>query len=586
MKTIICDFKRSSLGVIGEENEHNAIELLFNLPKDFEAADYVHVEFDTMDGDPFARDTFEFNKEEMTLRGRLDQKVMKAGELKIQLVGYAIDEEGTIDEIAKSPVIKAIVGNSVNGIITEGDADPSMIEILKAKLDKLLEEGINIEGGGALPVAYINDKGELCFELGSGITDAYINQQGELEIKVETEEGEKPLVLGKVKGRTPEFRLIDKILEIKYDDENTWSTLVDFSTIASSFDLRLNEETYFLEVKREVDGEWEVMVNLSALKLAHEHSNKDILDTITEDMLIGGIKSVSALPTVANEGDVVYYCPQPNRLTAADSGHKVYFNNAWVNDCPVLESRTLNRYILKKTENTACTLKFDKDEKEASITLSDVLGWNTIKNEFKLIEGVYSFASAESSGIVSDSRNRRYVPAQLESATLPEFDAFELASEEAPEYVYFYVLPRFYRYTNGEWVELPYSEPELSNEIDCELTDTTLTYGILPNILYRFGEVDRLNLDLLLPEDNKVDEYQFSFISGETATVLTLPDDVVWAGGKALEAVPNAQYTVTVLNGVASFETTAKDDIWTAIDEIRGGIDEIEAMIDESEVLE
>jgi hypothetical protein len=72
MKTIICDFKRSSLGVIGEENEHNAIELLFNLPKDFEAADYIHVEFDTMNGDPFARDTFEFNKEEMTLRGRLD----------------------------------------------------------------------------------------------------------------------------------------------------------------------------------------------------------------------------------------------------------------------------------------------------------------------------------------------------------------------------------------------------------------------------------------------------------------------------------------------------------------------------------
>lgn len=279
MKTIICDFKRSSLGVIGEENEHNAIELLFNLPKDFEAADYIHVEFDTMDGDPFARDTFEFNKEEMTLRGRLDQKVMKAGELKIQLVGYTTDEDGTINEIAKSPVIKAIVGNSVNGIITEGDADPSMIEILKAKLDKLLEEG-----GGALPVAYINDKGELCFELGSGINDARINNKGELELVIETENGDKTIILGKIKGRTPEFRLTEKILEIKYDDENTWSTLVDFSTIASSFDLRLNEETYFLEAQREVGGEWEPMADLSALKLAHDHSNKEILDKITSSV--------------------------------------------------------------------------------------------------------------------------------------------------------------------------------------------------------------------------------------------------------------------------------------------------------------
>lgn len=136
----------------------------------------------------------------------------------------------------------------------------------------------------SLPVAYINDDGELIFELGKGITDAYINQQGELEIKVETEEGEKPLVLGKVKGRTPEFRLTEKILEIKYDDETVWSTLVDFSTIASSFDLRLNEETYFLEAQREVDGEWEEMVDLSALKLAHEHSNKDVLDKITSSV--------------------------------------------------------------------------------------------------------------------------------------------------------------------------------------------------------------------------------------------------------------------------------------------------------------
>ena len=90
--------------------------------------------------------------------------------------------------------------------------------------------------------------------------------------------------LGKVKGRTPEFRLTEKILEIKYDDETVWSTLVDFSTIASSFDLRLNEETYFLEAQREVDGEWEEMVDLSALKLEHEHSNKDVLDKITSSV--------------------------------------------------------------------------------------------------------------------------------------------------------------------------------------------------------------------------------------------------------------------------------------------------------------
>lgn len=86
---------------------------------------------------------------------------------------------------------------------------------------------------GALPVAYINDEGELCFELGSGINDAYINDKGELELVIETENGDKTANLGKIKGRTPELRLTEKILEIKYDDETEWNTLVDFSTITS-----------------------------------------------------------------------------------------------------------------------------------------------------------------------------------------------------------------------------------------------------------------------------------------------------------------------------------------------------------------
>ena len=149
-------------------------------------------------------------------------------------------------------------------------------------LDNLTEDMLG--GGTSLPVAYINDDGELILEISGDIKDANINNDGELELKLETENGDKAIVLGKVKGRTPEFRLTEKILEIKYDDENTWSTLVDFSTIASTFDLRLNEETYFLEAQREVDGEWEPMVDLSALKLAHEHSNKDILDKLTDEL--------------------------------------------------------------------------------------------------------------------------------------------------------------------------------------------------------------------------------------------------------------------------------------------------------------
>lgn len=89
------------------------------------------------------------------------------------------------------------------------------------------------DGGTSLPVAYINDGGELILEISDDIKDADINSNGELELTLETEGGEKAIVLGKVKGRTPEFRLTEKILEIKYDDETEWRVLIDFSNMAS-----------------------------------------------------------------------------------------------------------------------------------------------------------------------------------------------------------------------------------------------------------------------------------------------------------------------------------------------------------------
>jgi len=106
---------------------------------------------------------------------------MKAGELKIQLVGYATDKDGTINEIAKSPIVKAIVNNSINGIIKEGNANLSTIEVLKAKVDKLLEEGVDT--WDPLSVAYINDEGELVFELGAGLKDVFFNENEELVIE-------------------------------------------------------------------------------------------------------------------------------------------------------------------------------------------------------------------------------------------------------------------------------------------------------------------------------------------------------------------------------------------------------------------
>lgn len=59
-------------------------------------------------------------------------------------------------------------------------------------------------------------------------------------------------------------------------------------------------------------------------KARHEHENKDILDTITEDTLAEEIPAVYELPTNAKDGDVCLYAPKNNFISVG--GNRVYFD--------------------------------------------------------------------------------------------------------------------------------------------------------------------------------------------------------------------------------------------------------------------
>lgn len=92
---------------------------------------------------------------------------------------------------------------------------------------------------------------------------------------------EKWVDLGEI---TPQFRLEGKKLQIQYPNEE-WQDLADFSDVASSLDLRLNEKSKCVEIKR--GEEWDILLDLSKLG--------------------GGIKTVelfSELPEDASENDV------------------------------------------------------------------------------------------------------------------------------------------------------------------------------------------------------------------------------------------------------------------------------------------
>ena len=83
-------------------------------------------------------------------------------------------------------------------------------------------------------------------------------------------------------------------------------------------------------------------------------------------------------------------------------------------------------------------------------------------------------------------------------------------------------------------------------------SDTTLT--LPPNQFHIWGEVGSLTLTLGTPQEGVYNEYMFEFVSGATATTLSLPSTV--KGDIDVEA--NMRYQVSIVNNmglIAGVET-------------------------------
>lgn len=78
---------------------------------------------------------------------------------------------------------------------------------------------------------------------------------------------------------------------------------------------------------------------------------------------------------------------------------------------------------------------------------------------------------------------------------------------------------------------------------------TTTVLEIQPNKFYKFGEVSSLNITLAAITDTSVlNEYMFEFISGSTATTLTLPNTIKWLETPSVEA--NEIYQCSIVDNV------------------------------------
>ncbi len=83
-----------------------------------------------------------------------------------------------------------------------------------------------------------------------------------------------------------------------------------------------------------------------------------------------------------------------------------------------------------------------------------------------------------------------------------------------------------------------------------EIVESTLTtQEIEPNKFYKFGEVSSLNITLAAITDTSVlNEFMFEFISGATATTLTLPNAVKWPETPTIEA--NKIYQCSIVDNI------------------------------------
>lgn len=83
-----------------------------------------------------------------------------------------------------------------------------------------------------------------------------------------------------------------------------------------------------------------------------------------------------------------------------------------------------------------------------------------------------------------------------------------------------------------------------------EIVKSTLTtQEIESNKFYKFGEVSSLNITLAAITDTSVlNEYMFEFVSGATATTLTLPNAVKWLETPTIEA--NKIYQCSIVDNI------------------------------------
>ncbi len=306
---------------------------------------------------------------------------------------------------------------------------------------------------------------------------------------------------------------------------------------------------------------------LAIAKNAENKADKAI-EAVADVQIQKGVQSLTAFPETAAEGDVVllHRC---NKIGVDDS------NSGVLLDIPAIVALGLPEgYQERSWEITATDPKGRDFYAQIEVQRIDDYILTALNLATATIGGRWYWKNGElTTDIIGGEAELPpvYIPLGMVSDftfTKTLFDTYYDETPDTDETVIFRTLPVHYMFLKGEWQLASPNNEALQKAVE-ELqrnvgkytpmtrieTTTTGTSILEPNKMYDYGVVDTLTVVFDEGEANKVNEYKFSFISGETATVLTLPSSVKWVNELTVEA--SKRYEISVVDNVA---------LWCAVD--------------------
>jgi hypothetical protein len=198
--------------------------------------------------------------------------------------------------------------------------------------------------------------------------------------------------------------------------------------------------------------------------------------------------------------------------------------------------------------------------------LPNINGWLLSPNA-QLSTGVYQTCNAYE---VMDANgnhvlNNSYFTMFVNASTTPNGDGYNAIEQTAygrdidNGKIYQRVI--FHKEGNdpqfGNWIQISVgNSSENSNNSGAygliEHGTSDLYFELTPNTLHVWGEVSSLVLTLGGEQVEVANEYLFQFTSGEEPTMLSLPNNILWANDVTPNIEPNKTYQISILNNFAT----------------------------------